>query len=91
MVVLNVVLNNLLIYMLSLFKDPRSIFDGIIKLYRAFLWGGGDVDRKNKRVSWDRVYMANEDGGLRVKHYENFNNAMISKWCWICLTEPNSI
>lgn len=91
MVVLNVVLNNLPIYMLSFFKDPRFIFDGIIKLYRAFLWGGGDVNRKNNRVSWDRVYMANEDGGLRVKHYENFNNAMISKWCWICLTEPNSI
>lgn len=46
---LNSVLNSIPIFLLSFFKTPKYVLEGIIKVQRDFLWGKGDGGRK---VCW---------------------------------------
>lgn len=43
---LNVVLNNILIYYFSLYKVPKARIQDIVKLQHVFLSGGDDESRK---------------------------------------------
>ena len=52
---IKVVLSNLLIYYLSIFKIPRGVATKLVKLQRNF-FGGVSSDRKKMAlVSWDSV------------------------------------
>lgn len=84
---LNVVLNNIHIYFFSFYKTRKAILEEIMKLQRAFLWGGSGEVRKINWVSWDIIHMAKEEGGLWVNHFGRFKRSFLSKWSWRILRE----
>lgn len=61
------------------------------RLMRKSLWGGSDVNGKIAWVKWDDVCKPKESGGLGIKDLFIFNKALIGKWRWRYLNEPNSL
>ncbi|CAL5191793.1 unnamed protein product [Lathyrus oleraceus] len=88
---LNSVLNNVPIFLLSFFKAPKCVLEEIIKIQRNFLWGDGGGSRKMCWVSWDKICLRTEEGGLGVKNVEWFNLALMSKWGWRFLNDKHAI
>lgn len=90
-VVLNVILINLSVFQFfHFFKDPKWVIHDIIKLQRAFLWGGRDLKKNINWVIWSTIFKSKKQGGLEVKKCEKFNLVLLSKWKWRVLSEPNS-
>lgn len=47
--------------------------------------------RKINWVSWDKLCLPKEEGGLEVKDLHLFNVSLSSKWLWRCLSDDNVI
>lgn len=85
------VLDSLPTYYFSLFKAPKKVIGELEGLMRRFLWGGSDEVRKMSWVAWEIVTKRVTDGGLGVAPLEVNNNALIIKWLWRYLNEPNAL
>ncbi|KAI5423367.1 hypothetical protein KIW84_046364 [Lathyrus oleraceus] len=72
-------------------KDPKCVLEDIIKIQRNFLWGDGGGSRKMCWVSWDKICLRTEEGGLGVKNVEWFNLSLMSKWGWRFLDDKHAI
>ncbi|KAJ0892121.1 putative RNA-directed DNA polymerase [Helianthus annuus] len=85
------VLHSLPIYYFSLFKASKKVIGVLEGLMRRFLWGGSDEVRRMSWVAWDIIKKRVKDGGLGVPSLEVNNNAMLIKWLWRFLNEPNAL
>ncbi|PNX79011.1 ribonuclease H, partial [Trifolium pratense] len=88
---INSVLSSLPLYFYSFFRAPKGIIRKLVKLQRNFLWGGGLEDKKLCWVKWEHVCLPKEKGGLGVKTLDLFNQALLSKWKWRCVNEPDAL
>lgn len=88
---LNSTLNNIPIYMLSIYKAPKIVLKEIIIIQSKFLWLGGNEKKGVNWVSWENVFKSKEDEGLRMNDISLVNVALLSKWRWIFLHEPKAI
>ncbi|KAJ9677832.1 hypothetical protein PVL29_022672 [Vitis rotundifolia] len=70
------------LYQLSLFRMPKIVARRLEKLQRDFLWGGGSLERKAHLVSWERVCVSKEKGGLGLRKLVFLNKALLGKWVW---------
>ncbi|KAK1321143.1 hypothetical protein QJS10_CPA03g01111 [Acorus calamus] len=92
LILLQVVLSNLPIFFLSIFKIPKGIFDRIDGIRRRFLWCGPVREKKKVHlVKWEIVCSSKKQGGLGVLNLEDMNNALLSKWKWRWLTQSSLI
>lgn len=58
-----VVLNDLPMYFMSLFRISRSVTEGMEKIMRDFLWDGPYGNHHCRLVDWDQVCRPKERGG----------------------------
>ncbi|RVW97198.1 putative ribonuclease H protein [Vitis vinifera] len=70
------------LYQLSLFHMSKVVARRLEKLQRDFLWGGGSTERKAHLVSWERVCVSKEKGGLGLRKLVHLNKALLGKWVW---------
>ncbi|XP_019447298.1 PREDICTED: uncharacterized protein LOC109350521 [Lupinus angustifolius] len=90
-VLLNVVLANIPIYLLSLFKAPKKVILSLVKIQRRFLWGNKNGGKGVAWVSWVEVCKPKSLGGLGVKDIQAFNLALLGKWKCRFLVESESL
>ncbi|GKV16926.1 hypothetical protein SLEP1_g27494 [Rubroshorea leprosula] len=83
---INSVLSNLPVFLMSVYLIPKGILYSIDKICRSFLWGGGREKRKINWVNWVKVCKKREEGGLGVRDLRKFKLALMGKW-WGCLVE----
>ena len=76
------ILASMPLYQLSLFRMPKVVARRLEKLQRDFLWGGGSTERKAHLVSWERVCVSKEKGGLGLRKLVHLNKALLGKWVW---------
>nr|KYP35262.1 Putative ribonuclease H protein At1g65750 family [Cajanus cajan] len=76
-ILLKSVLSALPTYFLSFYKAPMGILSRIESIFKSFLWG-------------ERVCRSKEEGGLGLCDLCKFNMALLGKWKWRMLTEPDS-
>lgn len=76
------VLNNLLIYYLSLFPIPLKILAKIERQIRFFLWSGKEEGREMCSVKWASVVLSKCQGGLGICSILDKNKALLFKWLW---------
>jgi hypothetical protein len=55
-VIIKSILSALPVYFLSFFKIPTCIISKLETLFKQFLWGGGEDERKMNWVKWDTIY-----------------------------------
>src|SRR4051812_9807983 len=78
------ILGSLAIFSMSFYKMPKKVAKEITRMQSIFLWGGV-VEENKKRihwVSWKKVCLPIENGGLAIKNILDFNLALLNKWRW---------
>jgi len=74
------------------FLLPTSLGEEIQKMINSFWW---ERNRRNGRgihwLSWDKLTMRKEYGGMGFRHQFGFNLAMLGKQGWNLLVEQDTI
>ena len=93
LILLKFVLSSLPVYALSFFRTPVGIISSIESILINFFWGGGggEVNRKIAWVDWNTICMSKEVGGLGVRRLNEFNIALLAKWCWRFLVDRDNL
>ncbi|XP_058725767.1 uncharacterized protein LOC131597068 [Vicia villosa] len=90
-VIIKLVLSAIPIYYLSFFKAPTGIISKLESLFKQFLWGENEDERKVNWVNWDKVCKPLEEGGLGFKNLRAFNDALLGKWGWKIMCERGGL
>ncbi|CAJ2636955.1 unnamed protein product [Trifolium pratense] len=91
-VMIKSVLQSISSYIMSIFLIPHSLSDEIEKMMNSFWWGHNQEQAKGIHcLSWERLAMHKNVGGLGFKSITAFNYAMLGKQTWNLLTNPGSL
>lgn len=89
LVLLRHVLGSMPLHITMMLPLPKSICYSIEKLLRNFLWFGNDNQQRMHYVSWKKICLPKEDGGLGVRYISEVNEACIFKLRWRTLPSNN--
>ena len=68
----------ILSYVMSIFRLPNSLLDEIEKMMNAFWWGHGGTSNKGLHwLSWEKLSVHKNHGGMGFKDLAAFNVAML--------------
>ncbi|XP_071920724.1 uncharacterized mitochondrial protein AtMg00310-like [Coffea arabica] len=76
-------------YVMSCFKLPRKLCKDISALMANFWYGETSGRNKMHWISWERMALNRNEGGLEFKDLEAFNKALLGKQVWRILTKSN--
>jgi hypothetical protein len=80
LVLLNSILCNLAMFMLSFYKDPKCVLHKL-NFYRSrFFWQGDDHKKKYRLAKWSIIGRPKDQGGLGVIDLGIQNRCLFSKW-----------
>ncbi|KAG2711915.1 hypothetical protein I3760_04G100300 [Carya illinoinensis] len=72
-------LSNIPTYFLSLFPLPVGVANRMDRIFRAFLWGGMENEKKLHLLKWDMICTPLSLGGLGIRKLKTFNKALLGK------------
>ncbi|GAU30093.1 hypothetical protein TSUD_38890 [Trifolium subterraneum] len=79
-VLIKSVLQSIPTYFMSIFTIPSSLCDEIEKMMNSFWWGQSGARNKGIHwMSWERLSMHKNDGGMDFKSLHAFNLAILGK------------
>ena len=78
-------------YLKQCVKIPAKVCNSVDKLCRDFLWGFTLEKRKTHLVSWKKVTMHKNLGGLGIFNLRDRNKALLAKFCWRIVTEHEAL
>ncbi|KAJ9551544.1 hypothetical protein OSB04_015589 [Centaurea solstitialis] len=84
------VLGSLVLYYLSLFREPRGVLLELERIRSCFFGVGGQEEVSGKGrvwIKWERVLRKFDNGGLDVGSLETSNRGLLGKWWWKFVTE----
>ena len=80
LVLINSVLSNLPMFMMSFFEIPRGVLKKLDYFRSRFFWQS-DEHKKNYRLTkWEVVCTPKDQGGLEVLNLDVHNKCLLSKW-----------
>lgn len=68
---------------MSIFRLPNGICISTDSIVRIFYWIG--ILNKNHYlalISWNKICLSNDYGGLGIRKFEDFNITMLAKATW---------
>jgi hypothetical protein len=91
-VLIKSILHSIPSYVMSIFLIPGSIVDEIEKMLNAFWWGhNNNQSRGIHWLSWDKLCIHKNYGGMGFKSLKAFNFAMLGKQAWKMFTDPGAL
>ncbi|XP_024642261.2 uncharacterized protein [Medicago truncatula] len=91
-VMIKSVLQSIPSYIMSIFRLPNQLLDEIEKMMNTFWWGHGGSNNKGLNwLSWEKLSVHKNDGGMGFKDLEAFNVAMLGKQGWKLQTNTDSL
>ncbi|XP_074266100.1 uncharacterized protein LOC141588565 [Silene latifolia] len=87
----NSVLTTLYTYWASIFILPKGVLRRIDALCRNYLWDGSTEYVRSPLVSWEKVCVPKDEGGLGIRHNIAWNLASICKLSWWIYSNQDSL
>ncbi|MCH81376.1 ribonuclease H protein [Trifolium medium] len=79
-------------YVMSIFLLPNTLIDEIEKMLNSFWWGhSGNNACGLHWLSWERLSVSKNHGGMGFKDLQSFNLAMLGKQAWNLVTKPSNL
>ena len=76
---------------MSVFKLPNNLCDEMTSMVRTFWWGQANDENKMVWLSWEKIRMPKEEGGLGFHDLKAFNLALLAKQGWHLQKTTNSL
>ncbi|CAJ2636059.1 unnamed protein product [Trifolium pratense] len=91
-VMIKSILQSIPTYVMSIFLRPKTLLDDIEKMLNSFWWGhSGNNGRGLHWLSWERLSVSKDYGGMGFKNLQAFNMAMLGKQAWNLITRPSNL
>jgi hypothetical protein len=87
LVLINSVLSNMVLYMLSFFLLPKWVLNRLDFFKSRFFWQGDNEKKKYRLAKWSVVCSPKDQGGLGIHDLEVKSTALLGKWLFRLLTE----
>lgn len=78
-------------FWMNLLLIPVEICTTIQRQMNGYWWGNGRDSKGVRRMSWDKLCMVKEAGGLGFKNLHQFNIAMLAKQGWRFINNSNPL
>ena len=84
---INSVLGNLSVYVLSFFEIPKEVLKKLNHFRSRFFWQGNRHKRKYRLKKWSILCRPKRQGGLEIMDLETLNKCLLSKWLFKLINE----
>jgi hypothetical protein len=79
------------VYVMGIFKLPRTLCEEMTQLIRYFWWGDEEGQRKIHWTAWDKFLLPKSYGGMGFRDLRLFNQALLVRQAWRLLQYPESL
>jgi len=89
LVLINSVLSNLSMFMLSFFEVPRGVLKRLDYYRSRFFWQSDGHEKKYRLTKWDVLCTPKDHGGSGILDLDLRNRCLLSKWVFKLINEDD--
>lgn len=91
LLLIKTVISGITTFWYSSFILPKACIKRVNSLCGLLLWNGTTECHQSARVSWDKVTLTKEQGGLGIRDLYTWNRACILKLIWLLFFRPDTV